>query len=94
MLCTQSPGDLDYRGRDNIRTWVLGAIREARAIEKIAGLLSESQVAGNALSTQKVGEFILAAEGQATPFHSLPSCVQTKQLSEDEILDVAVQGKE
>jgi hypothetical protein len=55
--------------------------------------MAESQVTGNTLSTQKVGEFILAAEGQATPFHSLPSCVQTQQLSEDEILDVAARGK-
>jgi hypothetical protein len=89
MLCTQSPGDLDYRGRDNIRSWLLGAIREARALEKLSGLLTDSHVASESLSRQKTGQFVLAAEGRATPFDSLPNSIQTRQMAEPDILEAA-----
>ena len=35
FLATQSPGDLDYKCRDQIRTWLLGRIREKVAIDKL-----------------------------------------------------------
>jgi hypothetical protein len=89
MLCTQSPGDLDYRGRDNIRNWLLGSIREARALEKLQGLLADSRVQPDQLSKQKAGQFVFAAEGRATPFDAIPNLVQTRQLSEPDILRVA-----
>lgn len=89
LLCTQSPGDLDYRGRDNIRNWLLGYIREARALDKLGGLLADSRVNPEQLGKQKVGQFVFAAEGQATALNVPPNLVKTQQLSEPEILDVA-----
>jgi hypothetical protein len=35
ILGTQSPADLDYRGRDNIATWALGRIQTGTAIDKV-----------------------------------------------------------
>ena len=40
MLATQNPGDLDYKGRDNIGTWWIGRIGSKTAIEKMKPLLS------------------------------------------------------
>lgn len=93
LLCTQSPGDLDYRGRDNIRNGLLGSIREARALEKLSGLLADSRVGGDQLSKQRVGQFVFAAEGQATPLNVPPNWVKTEQLSEPDILRVARQSR-
>ncbi|MGF1656451.1 MAG: helicase HerA-like domain-containing protein [Verrucomicrobiales bacterium] len=89
MLCTQSPGDLDYKGRDNILTWMLGLIKEPRALDKLKPLLSESGVAPEILAEQKVGQFLVAAEGHAEPLQSLRNFMTTKQLSEDQIRELA-----
>lgn len=35
LLATQNPGDLDYKARDNVNTWLLGKIAQDRAIEKM-----------------------------------------------------------
>ena len=35
FLATQSPGDLDYKCRDQIRTWLIGRVKEQVAIGKL-----------------------------------------------------------
>ncbi len=35
MLATQSPGDLDYKCRENVRNWFVGLVKEPRALEKL-----------------------------------------------------------
>ena len=39
FLATQSPGDLDYKGRDQILTWLLGRVKEPTAIAKLKPML-------------------------------------------------------
>ncbi len=49
LLASQSPGDFDYKCRDNIHTWSIGKIKEPRALEKQTGhfhLLQQGQVTG------------------------------------------------
>lgn len=41
MLATQSPGDLDYKCRDNITTWLIGKVKEPTALSKLKPMLSE-----------------------------------------------------
>ena len=89
MLCTQSPGDLDYKGRDNIRNWWLGLIQQTRALGKIEGLLSDSRIQPTQLSKQSVGQFVFAAEGQATLLSVPPNLIATQQLSDVEIIQTA-----
>ena len=36
MLATQSPGDLDYKSRDQITSWFIGRVREDTALQKAA----------------------------------------------------------
>lgn len=89
MLCTQSPGDLDYKGRDNIRNWWLGLIQQARALEKIEGLLADSRLPATQLSKQRVGQFVFAAEGRATLLEVPANLIPTRQLPDGDILQVA-----
>ena len=43
MLATQSPGDLDYKSRDQITSWFIGRVREDTALRKLkAAFQSES----------------------------------------------------
>lgn len=90
FLATQSPGDLDYRCRDNIRTWFVGRVAEKTAVEKMKPLLSESRVnVSSKLANAKVGEFFKLQDGDAVELKATPSLMRTEQLPEDEIVRLA-----
>src|SRR5207253_10839242 len=44
LLATQSPGDFDYKCRDNVRTWFVGRVKEAVAIQKLKPMFAESRI--------------------------------------------------
>jgi len=90
LLATQSPGDLDYKGRDNIRTWWVGRVSASTAVEKMKPLLSEARVQiGSKLAGLGVGEFFQVASGHVVELKSDRSLLQTEQLTEDRIEQVA-----
>jgi hypothetical protein len=94
FLATQSPGDLDYRCRDNIRTWFVGRVAEKTAIEKMKPLLNEARVnVSTKLPTAKVGEFFKLQDGDVVEIKAGPSLMKTVQMSEDEIVQLAGKGK-
>ena len=41
LLATQSPGDFDYKCRDNIRSWLVGQVKEETALRKLKPMFSE-----------------------------------------------------
>jgi len=41
MLATQSPGDLDYKSRDQITSWFIGRVREDTALRKLKAAFPE-----------------------------------------------------
>lgn len=43
FLATQSPGDFDYKCKENVRTWLIGRVKEPRAIEKLKPMLASSK---------------------------------------------------
>ncbi len=91
LLATQSPGDLDYRCRDTIRSWFLGRIKETTALNKLKPMLSGA--AGDVASRlpgQDTGEFHLARAGEATQFSAYRSLLTTEQLSDRQLLEVAM----
>jgi hypothetical protein len=95
MLATQSPGDLDYRCRDNIRSWFVGRVAEKTAVDKMKPLLSECRInVGSKLAGAKTGEFFKLEDGDAIEFKATPALMKTTQLSEDEILEVARRSKD
>jgi hypothetical protein len=91
LLATQSPGDMDYRCRDTIRSWFLGRIKENTALAKLKPMLSGA--AGDVASRlpgQDTGEFHLARAGEVTQFSAYRSLLTTEQLSERQLLTVAM----
>lgn len=90
MLATQSPGDLDYRCRDNIRTWFLGRIKEPTALAKLKPMADS--VPGDMLSRlpeQSTGEFCVIGEKKGQPFRAARSALDTEQIPDEELLVLA-----
>ncbi|MEK6236478.1 MAG: hypothetical protein N2C14_17355, partial [Planctomycetales bacterium] len=90
FLASQSPGDFDYKCRENVNTWFLGKIKEPTALQKVRQLLSDHHAdAGNQLAHQKAGEFFVIQSGRVVPLRGDRSVMETDQLSDAEILATA-----
>jgi hypothetical protein len=90
FLATQSPGDLDYKCRDNIRTWFVGRVAEKTAVDKMKPLLSECRInIGAKLAQAKTGEFFKLEDGEVLEFKATQSLMRTAQMTEDAILQAA-----
>jgi DNA helicase HerA-like ATPase len=95
LLATQSPGDFDYKCRDNIRTWFAGRVREKVALDKLKTLFSESSVdAAARLPGQGIGEFHLLQDKKVSALRAQRSLIVTEQLPDDRILELARSGRE
>jgi hypothetical protein len=91
LLATQSPGDMDYRCRDTIRSWFLGRIKEPTALGKLKPMLSGAALdVASKLPGQDTGEFHLARAGEVTQFNAYRSLLTTEQLSDRQLLAVAM----
>jgi energy-coupling factor transporter ATP-binding protein EcfA2 len=90
LLATQSPGDFDYRCRENIRSWFVGRVTQQTALAKMRPMLSDCRVdVESLLPGQGTGQFHLIRGGEVTPLRAGRSLVATEQLSESEILALA-----
>jgi hypothetical protein len=94
FLATQSPCDLDYKCRDQIRTWLVGRVKEQVAIGKLRPMLEAGRVdAAAKLPGQGTGQFYLVREREVVAVQSEPSLIPTAQLPEDRILELARGGR-
>ncbi len=95
VLATQSPGDLDYRSRDQITSWFIGRVREDTALRKLrAAFAAESGIDPvQVLPNQTVGEFHLIQEGNVTPLKSAMSLIKADQVPFDRIEQLAQQTR-
>jgi DNA helicase HerA-like ATPase len=58
FLATQSPGDFDYKCKENVRTWLIGRVKEPRAIEKLKPMLAAAKGdVTDKLAGRATGEF-------------------------------------
>jgi hypothetical protein len=90
LLATQSPGDLDYKCRDQIRTWLIGRVKENVAIGKLKPMLEAGRVdAAAKLPGQGTGQFYLVREREVAAVQSDQSLIPTAQVAEDRILELA-----
>jgi DNA helicase HerA-like ATPase len=89
LLATQNPGDFDYKARDNIGTWLVGKVAQDRAIEKMRNLLGAYPQVASRLATQPTGHFFVLTTGRAAEVKCDRSLMQTEQMSEAELLDLA-----
>jgi hypothetical protein len=90
FLVTQSPGDLDYKCRDNVRTWFVGRVKEQTALNKMKPMLSECRIDVTArLPVQGPGEFHVMREGEVKAIRAHRNLVLANQVAEEEILAAA-----
>ena len=90
FLASQNPGDFDYKSRDNIRTWLVGRVQQATAIQKLKPMLATVRTpVEDRLPGQGPGEFHLLAEGDATAIKTHRSLISPEQLGEDDLLRLA-----
>jgi hypothetical protein len=95
LLATQSPGDLDYKSRDQITSWFIGRVREDTALRKLkAAFQSESGLDPAAvLPGQTVGEFHLVQEGLVRSMKAQRSLIEAEQVPFDRIEQLARETK-
>jgi Helicase HerA, central domain/AAA ATPase domain len=95
MLATQSPGDMDYKSRDQITSWFIGRVREDTALKKLkAAFNSESGLdPASVLPQQTVGEFHLVQEGMVRSIKAARSLIQAEQVPFDRIEQLARETK-
>ena len=91
MLATQSPGDLDYRSRDQITSWFIGRVREDTALKKLRAAFGADAGLDPArvLPNQTVGEFHLIQEAKVTAIKSNMSLIRAEQVPFDRIEQLA-----
>lgn len=90
FLATQSPGDLDYRCRDQVLNWFIGRVKETRAIEKLKPMFERKPDAAYKLADQTAGEFYLVRESALNAIKVTRNLLETKQLPEDRILELSL----
>jgi energy-coupling factor transporter ATP-binding protein EcfA2 len=94
LLATQSPGDFDYKCRDNVRAWFVGQVKEANSIAKMKPMLNDCRIDVAALlPSQEPGEFHLIRDGEVTGLKTALSAVDPRQVSEEEIVTLARQAR-
>jgi hypothetical protein len=90
FLATQSPGDFDYKCRDQITTWLVGRVKESVAISKLKPMLEAGKIdAATKLPGQGTGQFYLVREREVLSVQVEPSLIPTAQLPEERILQLA-----
>lgn len=95
LLATQSPGDLDYKSRDQVSSWFIGCVKENTALNKLKPMLSEAKTdVTNKLANQSIGEFFAIYNGDVKSIKADPSLIQAKQVPSDEILKLASKKSE
>ena len=96
MLATQSPGDLDYKSRDQITSWFIGRVREDTALRKLkAAFQSESGLdPTSVLPGQTVGEFHLVQEGVVRSMKAQRSLITAEQVPFDRIEQLASENRD
>jgi hypothetical protein len=81
LLATQSPGDLDYKCRDQISSWFVGKVKENNALNKLKPMLSEAKTdVTSKLANQQVGEFFAIRAGEVTSLKANLSLIRAEQV--------------
>ncbi|MCP4700952.1 MAG: DUF853 family protein [Gammaproteobacteria bacterium] len=93
LLATQSPGDLDYKSKENIGTWFVSRIKEQTALNKLKPLFSNSKTDMlSKLPFRNIGEFFMFRDGKAINLLADQSLIRVEQIPEEIILELASQG--
>ena len=91
FLATQSPGDFDYKCKENVRTWLIGRVKEPRAIEKLKPMLAAAKgsVDRQARRDKRPASFTSSGSRAWSAVRSDESFIRTEQMPEDQIAQLA-----
>lgn len=90
LLASQSPGDFDYKCRENVRNWFVGRVKEDTALQKMRPMLREAKTDIAAkLPGLEAGQFFVVREGRVESLAAGRSLLTPRQLSEAEILQLS-----
>lgn len=90
LLASQSPGDFDYKCRENVRNWFVGRVKEDTALGKMRPMLRDAKTDIAAkLPGLEAGQFFVVREGRVESLAAGQSLIAARQLSEAEILQLA-----
>jgi energy-coupling factor transporter ATP-binding protein EcfA2 len=89
ILSTQSPGDLDYRSREQINTWFVGRVAEQRSVDKLKPLFERKPAAAGKLGDLHPGHFLLLQDAKVAEIERVPSLLVTEQVPDTQILELA-----
>jgi energy-coupling factor transporter ATP-binding protein EcfA2 len=92
LLATQSPGDLDYKCRENVHSWFLGKITQDTALKKIQPMFEGQPGILERIPAQTVGHFHFLQDGRAQAIQAHPSLIRAVQYPDDEIIELARQA--
>lgn len=90
ILATQSPGDFDYKSKENIRSWLIGRIKETTALNKLKPMLAQTTSdAVDQLGGLETGRFYLVRDGKAERLQGDLNAIPLEQVPEEEIVALA-----
>lgn len=89
LLATQSPGDLDYKCRDQVLTWIIGRVKEKTALAKLRPMLDAARIEPDKLPPLSAGQFQLVREAEGTPIEVDLNLIAMHQVPEDRIAALA-----
>ena len=90
LLASQSPGDFDYKCRENVCNWFVGRVKEDRALQKMRPMLREAKTDIAAkLPGLEAGQFFVVRAGRVESLAAGRSLITPRQLSEAEILQLS-----
>ncbi len=88
-LGTQSPGDIDYKSKDSITTWLVGRVSEPTALEKLKKILGSTV---DRLPRLTTGSFAMKTDTRTVGrFQATLPVIMPLQLEESEIVRLAAQ---
>lgn len=94
MLATQSPGDLDYRCRDNVTSWFIGRVGQKTALAKLEPLFEGRNGSIQALPQQDIGQFHYVGERSLERLQFTRNLVRLPaQVPDADILTLAARGR-
>ena len=96
MLATQSPGDLDYKSRDQITSWFIGRVREDTALRKLKAAFqsaSRARPRRGAAAARRSASSTSCRKGMVRPMKAQRSLIAAEQVPFDRIEQLARETK-
>jgi hypothetical protein len=93
MLVSQRPAELDYRSREQIRTWFLGRMRDARSNDRLNPLFDRLPPIKGKLAGLERGRFVMLQDRSTLDLERAPSLLRNASMAEPELVSLAASSR-